>query len=146
MKIQSFGGTTEERIRKLEQKYALELPAAYKEFLLACNGGVIEPDGSESIHIPALGQAIDLEILYGLDASKDCFDIEYWMREYGEELPRSAVIIGDDSLKGFLILLCAGDANGLYYWDDSYNFPGSTKDKNAYFVCKSFSELFTKGR
>ena len=141
MNIKSFGKSTEERIRKLEQKYALSLPKEYRGFLLSCNGGVVEADGSESIAIPELNQTITVEILYGLDASEDCFDIDYWMGEYGNELPESSIIIGDDTYKGFLVLICAGDNRGLYYWDDGRNFATSTDEKNVYFLSKSFTGL-----
>lgn len=141
MKFNAFGHSTKERIEQLEQQYNLRLPVLYRQFLLSMNGGTIDPSSNVSLLVPKLGENIELETLYGLDQSERCFDIDAWMREYGQELPPHALLIGDDRLKGFLILICEGEQSGIYYWDDAHNFEQSNDRNNAYLISSDFTYL-----
>ena len=44
------------------------------------------------------------------------------MKRFEGELLEKAVLIGDDLLQGFLVMICDGEDKGIYYWDDSSLF------------------------
>lgn len=137
MSIQKFGALLLPRVEEMESKYALTLPAWYKNFLLSTNGGIIE---NARLRIPDLDCSVFCEILYGLDL-EDSFNIDYWMSEYGDELPPNSLIVGDDTLKGFLILFCKPGEESLVYWDDVNSFPQSNERGNAYIVFKNPEDI-----
>ena len=141
MKISSFGQASEVRVRHLEQKYDVLLPAPYRRFLLECNGGLVDPTDGLAIPLPALNETIQMETFFGLDQKERCFDMDSWMEQFGDELPAHSLLIGDDELKGFLLIICDGAEKGLYYWDDAHCFPQSDEGGNAYLIATDFGLL-----
>lgn len=128
--IERFGTAFIQQIENFERKYHVQVPRWYQEFLLATNGGVLS---DTSLPLLDIQETIDCEILYGFD-QEDAFDIDYWMSKYAKELPEGAIIIGDDSLKGFLVLLPEVENTSLVYWDDALSFEESSDGHNAYTV------------
>ena len=67
--------------------------------------------------------------------------ITFWMKRFEGELLEKAVVIGDDLLQGFLVMICDGEDKGIYYWDDSYRFASSCDENNMYWISDSFDGL-----
>lgn len=141
MNINRFGEVSLDRVRQMEARYGVNLPEVYRNFLIKTNGGTVSAGTDLEIMIPQLGEPIYMETFYGLDLGKKCFDIDSWMDEYRDELPPCSVLIGDDKLKGFLLLICSGDDAGVYYWDDAFQFEQSNEENNAYLISKDFQIL-----
>lgn len=144
MRIRGFGRTSAERIEVFQTKYAVVLPTAYIRFLQEKNGGVVNVNDA-AITVPSLHEQILMDIFYGLDIEEDCLNIEYWMDRYSMELPANSVVIGRDHLNGFIVIICKGEDEGIYYWDDKFNFPQSNTEGCAYLISddlNSISELF----
>lgn len=140
MKFDGFGKVTLERILEMERKYDISLPAEYREFLLNNNGGIAPKDSRATIVLQPVSEEIDIEIMFGLGL-EDCFDIDFWMRQYQDELPPRSLLIGNDTIKGFIILNQTEDGHRVYYWDDEHNFKASTDESNAYLIANDFSEF-----
>lgn len=141
MKIQSFKCLNKEQINKIESQLDVNLPTEYKTFLEQIGGGVVEKDDSNCITISEINEDIVLDVLYGEDEENEKASITFWMKQFEGELLEDAVIIGDDLLQGFLIMICEGENQGIYYWDDSYNFESSDDESNMYGIADSFGEL-----
>lgn len=140
MRFVGFGKVSIEQITELEQKYDISLPAEYRDFLLNSNGGIAPKDSRATIVLQPISEEIDIEILFGLGL-EDCFDIDYWMRQYRDELPPRSLIIGNDTIKGFIILNQEEDKYRVFYWDDERNLKASTDESNAYLIADDFSEF-----
>lgn len=134
MRLDKFGSVDAERIAQLEQCYGLNLPVVYKEFLQKYNGGIVDQGYRNPIYVADLNIHLEMEIFYGLDLDTECFDIDNWMGQYQDELPEKSIIIGNDISKGFLVLICEGENEGLYYWDDGWNYSQSEQNGNAYCI------------
>lgn len=140
MDICGFGTASMGRIDAFQKKYKIKLPGQYIQFLMKKNGGVANMDIS-AVFVPGLNEQIQMDIFYGLDMKDDCLNIEYWMDRYSSELPPNSVIIGDDQLKGFLVVICEGENQGIYYWDDKFNFPESSDEGSAYLISDNLQSI-----
>ena len=138
MKIDRFGRVSQQRIESLEAQYDIRLPKEYAALLMETNGGLIRPDGSETVTLKPINESVQLEILFGLGVSENCFNLDYWMNEYGDELPEGSLIIGNDILKGFIVILCRQDGAPVVYWDDERNLAVSSDEENAFMIADSF--------
>ena len=146
MKIERFGTASMVAITALEKKYQVKLPEAYRSFLNANNGGIVSKDPPVSLPIPGTNESVDLDILYGIGMTEEVFDLDYWMGRYADEIPQGAFIIGDDTMKGFLMLLDVDGDTRLCYWDDKRNLSVSTDESNAYLLemdCESLFDIHT---
>ena len=141
LNICKFGLVSVDRIEAFQKKYKVRLPESYVRFLNEKNGGVASGDAS-LIFVPGLNEHIQVDIFYGLDMKEDSLNIEYWMGRYVPELPEKSVIIGDDQLKGFLVIICEGENQGLYYWDDKFNFPQSDDEGSAYLISDDLQSIW----
>ncbi|MFD1901152.1 SMI1/KNR4 family protein [Enterococcus termitis] len=141
IKIERFSNTTEEKIISLEQKYNLNLPKDYKEFLLNYNGGIVEKDSSNEISVEDIDEKIVIDVLYGIDTDNEKSNIDYWMDNLAEDLLENTVIIGDDLIQGLVLIICGGENEGVYYWDDSYHFENSDDEMNTYWIAHTFTEF-----
>ena len=146
MKIRKRGTVAEEDIHALENQWHLTLPEDYKAFLMETNGGIVEWEEKDAIHIEEINEDIYLEILYGIKTKGKSADIQTWMEMFEDEIFPGSLLIGFDLMQGFIVLQCGGEDAGVYYWDDAYNFKGSDDENNVYFLADSFSELLKKGR
>lgn len=64
-----------------------------------------------------IGKVINIDILYGINTDNSCFDIEYWTKKYIDDLFEKTVIIGDSLQNGFIVMICDGNNDGVYYYD-----------------------------
>ncbi|MCW1927802.1 SMI1/KNR4 family protein [Bhargavaea beijingensis] len=141
MTIQKFGSATLQEITKIEKQYKVKLPNDYVKFLKEFNGGVIEKNDQNKVFIKDISAYIHVDVLYGLQTGSRTSDIETWMNKFEDDLLEHAMIIGDDLMQGFIVLICEGEFEGVYYWDDSYQFDESTDEENTYWIADSFSSF-----
>ncbi|EMR07148.1 SMI1 / KNR4 family protein [Bhargavaea cecembensis DSE10] len=141
MTIQKFGSATLQEINEIEEQYKVKLPNDYVEFLQEFNGGVIEKNDENKVFIKDTSAYIHVDVLYGLQTGSRTSDIETWMNKFEDDLLEHAMIIGDDLMQGFIVLICEGEFEGVYYWDDSYQFDDSTDEENTYWIADSFSSF-----
>ena len=118
--MESFGKVQEESIQKIENLFHVVLPEDYTKFLLDFNGGVIFNTEPGEVYLKDIAQFINIDVLYGIDTGKSECDIEYWTDKYFDELLENTIIIGDSLQHGFIVMICAGENAGVYYYDDSY--------------------------
>ena len=115
--MESFGKVQEESIQKIENLFHVVLPEDYTKFLLDFNGGVIFNTEPGEVYLKDIAQFINIDVLYGIDTGKSECDIEYWTDKYFDELLENTIIIGDSLQHGFIVMICAGENAGVYYYD-----------------------------
>lgn len=141
VKINPFNATNKEQILALEKKYNLTLPDDYKHFLLKKNGGITEKDESNELLVEDLNEQIVLDVLYGVGTGHEKANIEFWMDSLLDDLLEDTVIIGDDIIHDLILIVCSAENSGVYYWDDAYNFEGSSETENTYWIADSFTDF-----
>lgn len=145
MAIQSFEKEAYLKdIKTFEANNKIELPKDYINFLLRYNGGNIELNDENVIYVDDLGENINIDVLFGVNTKEPELSVEFWTNKYKNEMPQDTIIIGDSYQHGFVILLCFGEDAGVYYWDDTYEFPRSDDEANTYFIADTFTD-FVKG-
>ncbi|MFD2388034.1 hypothetical protein [Enterococcus rivorum] len=40
-----------------------------------------------------------------------------------------------------ILIICDGENEGVYYWDDSYHFENSDDEMNTYWIANTFTEF-----
>ncbi|AQY50278.1 SMI1/KNR4 family protein [Listeria sp. FSL L7-1582] len=140
-KIKGFGTLSMQEIIRLEKEMQLKFPEDYKQFLVNKNGGV-PAENYLSMIIPSNGEEIVLGALLGVNEN-DNFDLESWYKEYGDELMESALIIGTEYGSGLFILICEGDQEGIYFWDNGQELEGSSDEENVYKLATPFSTFIS---
>ena len=60
-------------------------------------------------------------------------------KKYIDDLFEETVIIGDSLQNGFIVLICDGINDGVYYYDDSYYFDESNDEINVYLISPDFT-------
>lgn len=141
MAIHGFGNADLNDIRNFEKKNQIKLPNDYVDFLIKFNGGGVELINANSIHAGEHAEEINIDVLFGIKTSDSELSVEFWSSKYKAEMPHDAIIIGDSYQHGFIVILCSGKDSGIYYWDDTYHFPGSNDESNTYFLAKTFTEF-----
>ena len=146
MAIKKFRETSTNDIVSLEQRFNVILPQDYIDFLLQYNGGNVEIDDDCGIYVRYLKEYIHIDVLFGLDTGYQNANIDTWMSDniIASDMPENTIIIGDSIEHGFIVLLCAGEDAGVYYWDHAYEFKCSNDESNTYFVADTFTD-FAKG-
>ena len=140
MKVKKFKNLNDKQIENIENRFKVNLPAEYKSFLKQVGGGVAEKDESNQITLDEINESIVLDVLYG-DDENEKGNIIFWMEQFEGELLKDAIIIGDDLLQGFIVMICKGESQGIYYWDDSCNFECSDDENNMYWIADTFGEF-----
>lgn len=143
--LSRFKPLSDSEIDRMEKEFHISLPGDYRMFLKETGGGVVEKDNANRYIIPGINEEISVDVLFGADEEiDDSSTIFYWMHEYQDELLRGALIIGDDLMQGFLVLICDGDDKGVYYWDDAYHFVSSDDENNMYKIADSFQDFIER--
>ncbi|MBC2181236.1 SMI1/KNR4 family protein [Listeria booriae] len=140
-KINGFGILSMQEITRLEKDLYLNFPEDYKQFLMNKNGGVPE-ENYLSMVIPSNGEEIVLGALLGINEI-DNFDLENGHKEYGDELMESSLIIGTEYGSGLFVLICEGDQEGVYFWDNGQELEGSSDEENVYKLTNSFDSFIS---
>ena len=143
MSIKKYPSITVADIRKIEQKYDLRLPQDYIDHLLKYNGGHVDSEDDTGIYMECFDDEIHVDVLFGINTGHKNTNIETWMdnKIIGSDVPDKTIIIGDTYEHGFIVLVCAGDDSGVYYWDHSYNYECSDAEGNVYLLANTFSQL-----
>lgn len=139
--INSFEKITNDDIVEIEKMFDILLPNDYKKFLLNYNGASVNNECNE-LYLDDINEIINIDVLYGIHTGDSNFDIEYWTNEYMNDLLEKTVIIGDSLQHGFIVLICDGSNNGVYYYDDSYYFDSSNDKSNVYLISNTFDEFW----
>ena len=140
MKINEFGAVQAVDVRRLESKYSVGLPKDYFDFLCSMGGGVVERTNNE-IFVKGISNTISVDVLFGINTQYKNANIDMWTDKYIGEMPEGVLIIGDTIEHGFIVLLCAGNEVGIYYWDDTYHFSCSNDANNTYFIADTFTDF-----
>jgi hypothetical protein len=138
MKINKIEIGNEINVEKIEKIFSLKLPNDYRIFLTEHNGASIE-DGY--FFVDELQQQISMEVFYGVDTKNDSIDIVKINKEFADDILAKSLLIGGDDGGGWILLICDGENDGIWYYDHSYFFEQSTDDLNTYFICDTFSDF-----
>ena len=133
--MKSFEKVKEESLQKIENLFHVVLPEDYRKFLLVFN------TESDEVYLKDIDQFINIDVLYGINTGKSECNIEYWTEKYFDDLLANTIIIGDSLQHGFIVMICAGENSGVYYYDDSYYFEESNDERNVYWIAKNFEEF-----
>lgn len=142
MEIRPFGKITKDDIDEIEELFDVVLPNDYKKFLLKYNGGAVKLNEFNELFLDDANETVSIDVFYGIHTGSKASDIEYWTKEYAEDLFEKTIIIGDSIQQGFVVLVCDGFNNGIYYYDDSYCFDSSNDESNVYFIANTFDEFW----
>jgi hypothetical protein len=137
MNIRSFGQGNVENIKKIERELQVVLPEDYKNFLIKYNGAVID---EAYIYVDDLQQKMRMGLFYGVDVDSYA-DILKINKEFSDDILENSLLIGTDDGEGWILLICDGENDGIWYYDHSYFFKQSTDDLNTYFVCDTFLDF-----
>ncbi|WP_221632111.1 SMI1/KNR4 family protein [Listeria booriae] len=136
--IEEFGKAQIEDIKAIEKRYNVNLPSEYVSFLEASNGGIVDKSESNKVLIEDLNATINIDVLYGVNTGESASNIETWMEKLKEDMMEGSIIIGDDLMQGMIVMICEGEFEGIYYWDDAFQFEESTDEENTYWIAKDF--------
>jgi hypothetical protein len=127
---------TEAALKAFEVDNALSLPLDYRDFLGSHNGGCPSPN---ACWVDDIGDFVLVDELYGI-ARDDASDLQFWIEEYGDEMPEGSVIVGGDPGGAMFILGTTVDFSGIYFWDHQHWYAGSSEENgNTFFIAETFS-------
>lgn len=107
----------EEDLRSFEQRYGVTLPACFREFLLATNGGRPERDlfAIHGLEGNPLGR---VHVFFGLKDAVESCNLDWNLEVFRERIPPGLLPIATTEGADKLCLAVAGDAaGGVFYWD-----------------------------
>ncbi len=132
---------TEKDILTFEQKHNVQIPEAYRKFLLQYNGGYPDPN---CFDIKKRGGSI-MDCFYGLKADSNIRDMEQKSGVFKNRVPDKFIIIGGDQLGNLILIGVEGKyQDKVYFWDHEEE---SDTDKpiysNIYPIAKNFDTFFS---
>lgn len=140
LKISSCGPQlTELDITAFEKRIGQLLPADYRNFLLAHNGGVPE---SHVIRNNEVGD-LEVQLFYGI-REEEYFDIDLLRESMRGRWPERFLAIAIDSFGDFYCLSLSGpDAGEVYFWDHEQEADPDepATELNLFPIAKSFAEF-----
>lgn len=144
MAFNKYGKLSVAMVNQLNGLLGIDVPQDYKDFLINTNGGRFDFEDEHYIFFEKQNKKIWIDVFYGNKENKRS-SLMFWNKEYSDEIPENAIIIGDTQDHGFLVYICSGDTKGIYFWDDLFSIDGSSSEgKNAYFVANDMNELLKK--
>ncbi len=138
MNLIAYNNSSLKEISELEKKINIQFPKDYKEFLINFNGGDVE-DGY--FYVRDLNQFMLMGNFFGINISEGFADINKINSEYGEDIPKKSILIGTDAGNSFILLVCDGENDGVWFYDDADFYPQSSDELNTYFICETFTEF-----
>jgi len=136
---------SEDEIELLEDELERKLPNAYREFLLADNGGRPTPS---MFSIPALPDRplhdSSMHSFFGLFMADPSEELRYVAEEYAAVLPSPLLPIGRDYGDNVVCLATIGtDEGSLYLWESEFYEPALPPEDqtNLIWVAPSFEEF-----
>jgi hypothetical protein len=132
----SGSNPNEEALKAFEANNALNLPLDYRDFLVGHNGGCPSPN---ACWVEDIDDFVLVDELYGI-AREDASDLQFWIEEYGDEMPEGSVIVGGDPGGAMFILGTTVGFSGIYLWDHQHRYLGSSEESgNTFFIAETFS-------
>ena len=142
MAFNKYGKLSVEMVNQLDGLLGFEVPRDYKDFLINTNGGRF--DFEDEHYILVNNKKIWIDVFYGNKKNKRS-SFFFWNNEYGDEIPKNSIIIGDTQDHGFIVYICSGTQKGIYFWDDLFSIEGSScEGKNAYFIANDMNQFLEK--
>ncbi|MBN1208977.1 MAG: SMI1/KNR4 family protein [Myxococcaceae bacterium] len=127
----------EEELTSFEREHGLCLPAAYREFLLATNGGRPERD---LLTIPGLeGNPVGrIHVFFGLKDPVESCNLDWNLTVFRDRIPASQLPIATTEGVDKICLSVAGArAGAIFYWD-GYAGEG---ERNLYYLADDFASF-----
>lgn len=122
MTVETYSNLSIDEVIKIEQKYNVDLPINYKDFLLEYGGLYVGYPSYVEIAIDFLDDStIAFESLFSIFTNNKYLDIFYINDEYLDELQEEltdVIIIGTDPGGNFYLLNCLDSQ--IYYWDRTH--------------------------
>lgn len=136
MNLEKIDSTSSSDFSDFKKKIGYFLPNDYLDFVFH-NNGVRVLDGY--FFVKALNEYIKMGFFFGISAPK--YNLISVYDEFNMDIPSESMIIGMDEGGGFILLVCNGVNDGVYYYDHSYSFDLSNDDNNTFFIADTFSEF-----
>lgn len=136
-----FSPTSEEAISRFEKERDVQLPMAYRKFLLTFNGGRPRED---SFPCPGVVPAVEFEIQFflGVDAPRNVYDIAHVYDLYFNGFPHGIVPIACDSGINYYCLDLRNSGNAVTFWDKRHFWgTGEWREEDLYFICETFDDF-----
>jgi SMI1 / KNR4 family (SUKH-1) len=129
----------EEDLRSFEKKYGLSFPAAYREFLLATNGGRPGRD-LLTIHGLKANASGRIHVFFGLRDPVESCNLDWNLEVFRDRIPASLIPIATTEGSDKICLSVAGErAGAIWYWD-GYARAG---ERNLYLLADDFSSFLS---
>jgi cell wall assembly regulator SMI1 len=135
-------------IARFEELIDSRLPADYRRFLLAHNGGRPEPSvfsvyGQTNKYDEPFNQSSVVNWFFGLHDGEHyrLTELLHWM---GDRVPANLLPIGEDPFGNMICLSLSGPDRGtVYFWDheDESEEGEPPTYRNIYFIAKSFDKF-----
>jgi hypothetical protein len=135
----NFGPVPAQAVEDVERRLKIKFPTAYRQFLLAINGGEPEP---RLFTVPGCGDAL-VAILYGIQVERTPGDLE-WEQEQAtlwEPFPPGVIAIGNDPGDNKLLLWTLGEREGQVSFWDRNGLWRTRAGQNTFPVAASFTEF-----
>jgi len=138
--VEAGEAVTPEEVEAFEKKLGHPLPSAYRDFLLAHNGGRPIPSVIDIDDCPS--GASDVQVFLGLTGQFESETLEWSWDVFRERIPERLLPIADDSFGNLFCLSLTGNDAGQVLFLDRYE----ESESRPYFVGKDFTEFLSKIR
>jgi len=127
----------ERELTSFEKEHGLSLPAAYREFLLATNGGRPERDlmAIRGLKGNPVGR---IHVFFGLKDPIESCNLDWNLAVFRDRIPASLLPIATTEGADQVCLSVTGErAGAIFYWD-GYARAG---ERNLYFLANDFASF-----
>lgn len=136
--IEAGENVTPDEVEAFEKKIGHRLPPAYREFLLAHNGGRPIPAVIDIDDCPS--GASEVQVFLGLTGTFESETLEWSWNVFRERIPERLLPIADDPFGNLFCLSLEGTDAGQVLFLDRYE----ESESRPYFVAKDFNEFLGK--
>lgn len=126
-------------IEDLEKTLQVNLPAQYRRFLIAYNGGVPVPDVVDVEGVP--GSPTDIQVFFGIDQAIESSDLIWNWQTFSGRIPETLLPIACDSGGNLFCLSLSAGALGHVFFVDL-----EQESLNTYLVAEEFDTFLQKIR
>ena len=139
--FKKFDGEISHKLEQYEKDTNMKLPADYKQFLMRTNGGQFINE-IYTFWVEKLEMNIGVDVLFGFNSSRSLC-LTTWYKEYVDELPENAIIIGNSINAGLILLIWQIDWKGVFLWDLSLDLEQSTEENCLYRIADNFNQFYS---
>ncbi|MBZ4418117.1 SMI1/KNR4 family protein [Myxococcus sp. RHSTA-1-4] len=122
-----------------EKKYALVLPQAYREFLLATNGGRPERD-LLTFNGPEGASPCRIHLFFGLNDPIESCRLDWNLEVFRDRIPSQFLPIATTEGADVICLAVAGEQAGMLFYWDGYAREG---ERRLYFLARDFPSVLS---